>query len=62
MIDLKDKFMNVKDISEALCCSVTKVYLLRDAGVIPMHKNIAGLWVAKAEDINKILENESYSL
>tara|TARA_R100000734_G_C3307854_1_gene98446 strand:+ start:953 stop:1144 length:192 start_codon:yes stop_codon:yes gene_type:complete len=62
MIDLnKTKFFNIKDIAEILRCSTTKVYLLRDAGKIKMHKNVAGLWVATEEEVVKLIENETYS-
>ena len=54
-------YCNVKDISNKLRCSTTKVYLLRDAGYIKMHKNIAGIWVATEEEVLKLLENEKYS-
>lgn len=62
MINLeKTRFVNVKDIAEELRCSTTKVYLLRDAGLLKMHKNIAGKWVALREDFEAILENERYA-
>lgn len=61
MIDSLQRFYNVKDISALLRCSVTKVYLLRDNGTIPMHKNLAGIWVANSEDIERLLENEKYN-
>jgi hypothetical protein len=57
MIDLNTtKFMNVKDISKHWRCSTTKVYLLRDAGTLKMHKNVAGVWVALREDVDRLTE------
>lgn len=60
MMNLDNKFYNVKDLAKLYRCSISKIYLLRDNGVIPMHKNIAGVWVAKVEDIETLLENEKY--
>ena len=61
MIDLdNNKFLNVKDLAKLYRCSRSKIYDLRDNGTLPMHKNIAGVWVAKLEDVEKLLEYESY--
>tara|TARA_Y100000590_G_scaffold467208_1_gene645381 strand:- start:1990 stop:2160 length:171 start_codon:yes stop_codon:yes gene_type:complete len=50
------KQFSINDIAEAQRCSASKVYQMRDEGIIKMFVNKAGKWVCDETEFNKLFE------
>jgi len=49
------KQFSINDIAEALRCSNSKIYQMRDEGIIRMFPNKAGKWVCTEDEFYKLL-------
>ena len=50
------KHYTVNDIAEGQGCSASKVYQMRDEGIIKMFVNKAGKWVCTEDEFKKLFE------
>jgi len=49
---------SINDLAEALRCSNSKIYQMRDAGIINMFPNKAGKWVCSETEYHNLLSDD----